>query len=138
MHKMCKGTSDDRAHAVNVHGLAVIDTSNGAILQNIDLTNISTNFINSPEPEGVYVSNGKLYLNYHHSNTNRNEVCLVEFPLQEIKESIPVATTKTNGLLSFKDKEKLDDLHNSIRVLTQEEYNALETKSENTIYFIKG
>ena len=122
----------------NHHGLAVIDTSNGAILQNIDLTNISTNFINSPEPEGVYVSNGKLYLNYHHSNSNRNEVCLVEFPLQEVKESIPVATNKTNGLLSFKDKEKLDDLHNSIQVLTQEEYNALETKSETTIYFIKG
>ena len=122
----------------NHHGLAVIDTSNGAILQNIDLTNISTKFIDSPEPEGVYVSNGKLYLNYHHSNTNRNEVCLVEFPLQEVKESIPVATTKTNGLLSFKDKEKLDDLRNSIQVLTQEEYNALETKSETTIYFIKG
>lgn len=120
------------------HGLAVIDTSNGAILQNIDLTNISTNFIDSPEPEGVYVSNGKLYLNYHHSNTNRNEVCLVEFPLQEVKESIPIATNKTNGLLSFKDKEKLDDLRNSIQVLTQEEYNALATKSENTIYFIKG
>ena len=122
----------------NHHGLAVIDTSNGAILQNIDLTNISTNFIDSPEPEGVYVSNGKLYLNYHHSNTNRNEVCLVEFPLQEVKESIPVATNKTNGLLSFKDKAKLDDLRNSIQVLTQEEYNALEIKSENTIYFIKG
>lgn len=120
------------------HGLAVIDTSNGAILQNIDLTNISTNFINSPEPEGVYVSNGKLYLNYHHSNTNKNEVCLVEFPLQEVKESIPIATTKINGLLSFKDKEKLDDLRNSIQVLTQEEYNALATKSEDTIYFIKG
>lgn len=122
----------------NHHGLAVIDTSNGAILQDIDLTNISTNFINSPEPEGVYVSNGKLYLNYHHSNSNRNEVCLVEFPLQEVKESIPVATNKTNGLLSFKDKEKLDDLRNSIQVLTQEEYNALATKSEDTIYFIKG
>ena len=122
----------------NHHGLAVIDISNGAILQNIDLTNISTNFIDHPEPEGVYVSNGKLYLNYHHSNTNRNEVCLVEFPLQEVKESIPVATTKANGLLSFKDKAKLDDLRNSIQVLTQEEYNALETKSENTIYFIKG
>ena len=77
-------------------------------------------------------------MNYHHSNTNRNEVCLVEFPLQEVKESIPVATNKTNGLLSFKDKAKLDDLRNSIQVLTQEEYNALETKSENTIYFIKG
>lgn len=122
----------------NHHGLAVIDTSNGAILQNIDLTNISTNFIDHPEPEGVYVSNGKLYLNYHHSNTNRNEVCLVEFPLQEVKESIPIATNKTNGLLSFKDKAKLDNLRNSIQVLTQEEYNALETKSETTIYFIKG
>lgn len=122
----------------NHHGLAVIDTSNGTILQDIDLTNISTNFINNPEPEGVYVSNGKLYLNYHHSNSNKNEVCLVEFPLQEVKESIPVATNKTSGLLSFKDKAKLDDLRNSIQVLTQEEYNALETKSENTIYFIKG
>lgn len=122
----------------NHHGLAIIDTSNGAILQDIDLTNISTNFINNPEPEGVYVSNGKLYLNYHHANTNNNEVCLVEFPLQEVKESIPVATTKTNGLLSFKDKEKLDNLPTSIKILTQEEYNALATKSETTIYFIKG
>lgn len=122
----------------NHHGLAVIDTSNGAILQDIDLTNISTNFIDHPEPEGVYISNGKLYLNYHHSNSNKNEVCLVEFPLQEVKESIPIATNKTNGLLSFKDKEKLDDLRNSIQVLTQEEYNTLATKSETTIYFIKG
>lgn len=122
----------------NHHGLAVIDTSNGTILQDIDLTNISTNFINNPEPEGVYVSNGKLYLNYHHSNSNKNEVCLVEFPLQEVKESIPVATIKTNGLLSFKDKEKLDNLPTSIKILTQEEYNALATKSEDTIYFIKG
>lgn len=122
----------------NHHGLAVIDTSNGAILQDINLTNISTKFIDHPEPEGVYVSNGKLYLNYHHSNTNKNEVCLVEFPLQEVKESIPVATTKTNGLLYFKDKEKLDNLPTSIKILTQEEYNALATKSEDTIYFIKG
>lgn len=105
------------------HGLAVIDTSNGAILQNIDLTNISTNFINSPEPEGVYVSNGKLYLNYHHSNTNKNEVCLVEFALQGVKESlkvptsqsegsvdIPNATQSTAGLISAEDKTKLDNI----------------------------
>ena len=77
-------------------------------------------------------------MNYHHSNSNKNEVCLVEFPLQEVKESIPVATTKTNGLLSFKDKEKLNNLPTSIKILTQEEYNALATKSEDTIYFIKG
>lgn len=95
----------------NHHGLAVIDTSNGAILQNIDLTNISTKFINSPEPEGVYVSNGKLYLNYHHSSSNKNEVCLVEFPLQGVKESIPVATTETNGLMSAEDKTKLNSLN---------------------------
>lgn len=122
----------------NLHGLAVIDAFNGEIIQDIELTNISTNFITNPEPEGVYISNGNLYLNYHHAGSNNNEVCIVEFPLQQVKESVPVATNKVNGLLSFKDKEKLDKLTASIKILTQEEYDALETKSEDTIYFIKG
>ena len=80
------------------------------------------------------MSNGNVYLNYHHAGANNNEVCLVEFPLQEVKESIPIATAKSNGLLSSVDKEKLDNLV----VLTKEEYDALEVKAENTIYFIKG
>lgn len=117
-----------------LHGLAVIDTKTGKIIQNLDLSTLSTNFIDNPEPEGVALSNGNVYLNYHHAEANNNEVCLVEFPLQEVKESIPVATTKSNGLLSSVDKEKLD----SLVVLTQEEYDALEVKAENTIYFIKG
>lgn len=117
-----------------LHGLAVIDTKTGKIIQNLDLSTLSTNFVDNPEPEGVALSNGNVYLNYHHAGANNNEVCLVEFPLQEVKESIPVATTKSNGLLSSVDKEKLD----SLVVLTKEEYDALEVKAENTIYFIKG
>lgn len=118
----------------SLHGLAVIDTKTGKIIQNLDLSTLSTNFIDNPEPEGVALSNGNVYLNYHHAGANNNEVCLVEFPLQEVKESIPVATAKSNGLLSSVDKEKLD----SLVVLTKEEYDALEVKAENTIYFIKG
>ena len=117
-----------------LHGLAVIDTKTGKIIQNLDLSTLSANFIDNPEPEGVALSNGNVYLNYDHAGTNSNEVCLVECPLQEVKESIPVATTKSNGLLSSVDKEKLDNLV----VLTKEEYDALEVKAENTIYFIKG
>ena len=117
-----------------LHGLAVIDTKTGKIIQNLDLSTLSTNFIDNPEPEGVALSNGNVYLNYHHAGANNNEVCLVEFPLQEVKESIPIATAKSNGLLSSVDKEKLDNLV----VLTKEEYDALEVKAENTIYFIKG
>lgn len=118
----------------SLHGLAVIDTKTGKIIQNLDLSTLSSNFIDNPEPEGVALSNGNVYLNYHHAGANSNEVCLVEFPLQDVKESIPVATTKSNGLLSSVDKEKLD----SLVVLTKEEYDALEVKAENTIYFIKG
>ena len=117
-----------------LHGLAIIDTKTGKIIQNLDLSTLSTNFIDNPEPEGVALSNGNVYLNYHHADANNNEVCLVEFPLQEVKESIPIATAKSNGLLSSVDKEKLDNLV----VLTKEEYYALEVKAENTIYFIKG
>ena len=117
-----------------LHGLAIIDTKTGKIIQNLDLSTLSTNFIDNPEPEGVALSNGNVYLNYHHADANNNEVCLVEFPLQEVKESIPIATAKSNGLLSSVDKEKLDNLV----VLTQGEYDALEVKAENTIYFIKG
>ena len=76
----------------SLHGLAVIDTKTGKIIQNLDLSTLSTNFINNPEPEGVALSNGNVYLNYHHSGTNSNEVCLVEFPVQEVKESVKVPT----------------------------------------------
>lgn len=75
-----------------LHGLAVIDTKTGKIIQNLDLSTLSTNFIDNPEPEGVALSNGNVYLNYHHSGTNSNEVYLVEFPLQEVKEALKVPT----------------------------------------------
>lgn len=107
----------------SVHGLAVVDTKTGEIIQNLDLANISTNFISNPEPEGVALSNGNLYLNYHHADTNSNEVCLVEFALQGVKESlkvptsqsegsvdIPNATQSTAGLMSTEDKTKLDSI----------------------------
>lgn len=110
----------------SVHGIAVVDTKTGEILQNLDLANISTNFISNPEPEGVALSNGNLYLNYHHADTNSNEVCLVEFALQGVKESlkvptsqsedsvdIPNATQSTAGLMSAEDKAKLDGVSNN-------------------------
>lgn len=62
-------------------GLAIIDSMSGDILQDINLTEIGKTFIDSPEPEGVAVSDGKLYINFHHSGTNSNECCIVEIPL---------------------------------------------------------
>lgn len=93
-------------------GLAAIDVNDGRILQNIDILELSSNFVNNPEPEGVYISNGKLYLNYHHSGDNSNEVYLVEFDLQNVKESvyIPNASNTNDGLLSKIDKLQLDNL----------------------------
>ena len=50
-----------------------------------------------------------------------------------------VATQSNNGLMSKEDKIKLDGLTgSSFRVLTQEEYDAIGTKDNNVIYFIKG
>lgn len=50
-----------------------------------------------------------------------------------------VATQSNNGLMSKEDKIKLDGLTgSSFRVLTQEEYDAIGTKDDNVIYFIKG
>lgn len=50
-----------------------------------------------------------------------------------------VATQSNNGLMSKEDKTKLDGLTgSSFRVLTQEEYDAIGTKDDNVIYFIKG
>ena len=92
-----------------LHGLAVIDTKTGKIIQNLDLSTLSSNFIDNPEPEGVALSNGNVYLNYHHSGTNSNEVCLVEFPLQEVKEALKVPTkvsqleNDANYLIANKD-----------------------------------
>lgn len=110
----------------SVHGIAVIDAKTGEIIQNLDLANISTEFIVNPEPEGIALSNGNLYLNYHHADTNSNEVCLVEFALQGVKESlkiptsqsessvdIPNATQSTAGLMSAEDKAKLDGVSNN-------------------------
>lgn len=55
--------------------------------------------------------------------------------------SLDNATSETAGLMSADDKTKLDKLLVSdtvITILTQEEYDALETKDENTVYLIKG
>lgn len=50
-----------------------------------------------------------------------------------------IATQSNNGLMSKEDKTKLDGLTGaSFQVLTQEAYDAIETKDDNTIYFIKG
>lgn len=50
---------------------------------------------------------------------------------------IPAATTTTAGVMTAADKEKLDNFP-SVEVLTQEEYDALETKEEGKVYFISG
>lgn len=47
------------------------------------------------------------------------------------------ATTTENGLLSKEDKAKLNSII-AMSVLTQAEYDELETKDANTIYVIKG
>lgn len=50
-----------------------------------------------------------------------------------------IATQSNNGLMSKEDKIKLDGLTGShFQVLTQEEYDAIGTKDDNVIYFIKG
>ena len=49
------------------------------------------------------------------------------------------ATKQADGLMSKEDKAKLDGLTGaSLQILTQEEYNAIESKAEDTVYFIKG
>lgn len=47
------------------------------------------------------------------------------------------ATTTENGLLSKEDKTKLNSIV-AMSILTQAEYDELETKDANTIYVIKG
>lgn len=53
--------------------------------------------------------------------------------------TIPTVNETTDGLMSHEDKVKLDGIviANSV-ILTQEQYNSLENKDENTIYYIKG
>lgn len=48
-------------------------------------------------------------------------------------------TQQADGLMSKEDKTKLDGLTGaSLKILTQEEYDATEPKAEDTVYFIKG
>lgn len=48
------------------------------------------------------------------------------------------ATTTTDGLMSKEDKSKLDNIAGiKTKLLTKEEYEALETKDSDTIYFLK-
>lgn len=49
-----------------------------------------------------------------------------------------IATKAKSGLISKEDKTKLDNLFNSMEVMTQSQYNSLTTKEPNKIYFIKG
>lgn len=81
--------------STKVCGLAIVDTVTGDILQDVDIAELSAKLINNPEPEGVAISRGNLYINYHHAGSNNNEVCLVEFPLQGVKESIYVKPSET-------------------------------------------
>lgn len=49
------------------------------------------------------------------------------------------ATETSDGLMSKEDKVKLDGFSDSTtQILTQDEYDTLTTKSDDTIYFIKG
>lgn len=47
------------------------------------------------------------------------------------------ATSTTAGIMSASDKAKLDNLR-QIQVVTQAEYDALEEKDPDTVYYIKG
>lgn len=49
-----------------------------------------------------------------------------------------IATENKDGLMSKEDKNKLDGLTGAyVQILTQNEYNNLENKKEDTVYFIK-
>lgn len=49
------------------------------------------------------------------------------------------ATQQTDGLMSKEDKEKLDNISTAYAtILTQGEYDSLNPKEENKIYYIKG
>lgn len=49
------------------------------------------------------------------------------------------ATQQTDGLMSKEDKEKLDNISTAYAtILTQEEYDSLNPKEENRVYYIKG
>lgn len=65
-------------------------------------------------------SDGKMFVNVPWTNTTYS-----------------VATSSANGLLSKEDKAKLDSMVAGT-ILTQAQYDALETKDPNMIYYIKG
>ena len=48
------------------------------------------------------------------------------------------ATQSTAGLMSASDKTKLDSFNGILYILTQDEYDALNTKDDSTLYVIKG
>lgn len=51
--------------------------------------------------------------------------------------NIPHATAEKEGLLTKEDKAKLDKIESGVVILSQSEYDGLETKDENTLYVIK-
>lgn len=55
----------------------------------------------------------------------------------DIINEIPLSTIDNNGLMSKEDKARFDNIVNCL-IVTQAEYDALESKEANTIYFIKG
>lgn len=55
----------------------------------------------------------------------------------DIISEIPLSTIDSNGLMSKEDKAKFNNMVNCL-IVTQAEYDALESKESNTVYFIKG
>ena len=51
---------------------------------------------------------------------------------------IPYATGTTGGAMSASDKAKLDTFNVVVNIMTEDEYNALDDKDDNSVYFIKG
>lgn len=51
--------------------------------------------------------------------------------------NIPYATSEKEGLLTKEDKAKLDKIESSVVILSQSDYDGLDTKDENTLYVIK-
>ena len=51
--------------------------------------------------------------------------------------NIPYATPEKEGLLTKEDKAKLDKIESNVVILSQSDYDGLDTKDENTLYVIK-
>lgn len=104
------------------------------------LAGIAANANNYSLPTSSSSTLGGIKVGYATSNKNyavqldSSNNAYVNVPWQNTTYN--VATTSTNGLMSSADKTKLDNI-SGMKILTQAEYDALTTKEEDVIYFIR-